>query len=101
MGEEDRQYPPTSFEYVTQRDKWAVVTHGRRGGDGGNGPPLASKNRSPPLEPKNRDFQKYSGQEKGKIYIFENIFFNVCGFLSEEMALMLLKNLAFLSHVFT
>ena len=32
---------------------------------------------------------------------FENLFFNYCSFLSEETALMLLKNLAFLSHVFT
>ncbi len=40
---------------------------------GGDAPPLASKNPSSPLEPKIRDLQKNSGQERGKMEIFENI----------------------------
>ncbi len=70
------------------------------GGDGGGAPSLASKNLSPPLEPKIRNLQKNSGQGMGKIEFFEIVFFNFCGFLSEEMVLMLPKNLVFLSHVY-
>ncbi len=36
----------------------------------GDAPPLASKNLSPPLEPKIRDLQKNSGQKKEKSAFF-------------------------------
>ncbi len=64
---------------------------GDGGGWGGDAPPVASKNLSPPLEPKIRDHKK-SDQKRGKIDIFENLCFIFCGFLSEEMAIILLKN---------
>ncbi len=41
---------------------------GEGGGWGGDAPPLASKNLSPPLEPKIRDLQKISGQKRGKVH---------------------------------
>ncbi len=62
------------------------------GDGGGDAPPLASKNLSPPLEPKIRDHQKKSDQKREKIEFFENLRFIFCGFLSEEMAIILLKN---------
>ena len=66
------------------------VTHGRRGEDA---PPLASKNFSPPLEPKIRDLKKFRTR-KGKKY-FLIIFFYYCGFLREDMALILLNKPCF------
>ncbi len=45
-------------------------TWARGGGWGGDAPPLASKNLSPPLEPKIRDLQKNSGHKKEKVNIF-------------------------------
>ena len=51
--------------------EWVGGTHGRRGGHGGgDAPPLASKNISPPLEPKIRNLQKISGQKREEITIF-------------------------------
>ncbi len=43
---------------------------GEGGGMGGDAPPLASKNLSPPLEPKIRDLQKKFLPKKGKSAIF-------------------------------
>ncbi len=49
-------------------------THGRWGGEmGGDAPPLASKNQSPPLEPKIRDLLK-NWARKGGILKFMKIF---------------------------
>ncbi len=45
-----------------------------RGEEGGDAPPLASKNLSPPLEPKIRDLQKISGQKRGKCNLKKNLF---------------------------
>ncbi len=70
---------------------------GDGGGGGGDAPPLASKNLSPPLEPKIRDLKK-SGQERGKNDFYK--LFNF-GFLSVQMAVKMQKNLAFLSYIFT
>ncbi len=68
---------------------------GERGGMEGDAPPLASKNLYPHIKPKIRVLQKNLGEKKEKIDSFENIFFIFCSFLSEEMALMLLKTLLF------
>ena len=66
-------------------------------GDGGGGyggkdaSPLASKNLSPPVEPKIRDLQKKWARKGEKLFFLKKIFI-FFGFLSDEMALMLLKN---------
>ena len=46
-------------------------TWARRGGRGGHPPLLASKNISPPLEPKIRYLQNITGQERGKLQFFD------------------------------
>ncbi len=59
---------------MTENHTWATG-----GGWGGDAPPLASKNLSPPLEPKIRDLPKKFGPGTGENYFFfEKLFFFLC-----------------------
>ena len=66
---------------------------GEGGGMGGDAPPLASKNLSPPLEPKIRDLQKNSGQKRGKGQIFLKKSLSFVIFAWNDWTLILLKKL--------
>ena len=73
---------------------------GEGGGWGGDAPPLASKNLSPPLEPKIRDLQKNSGQKKKKNTFFKKISF-FCDFCTEKLdPYFVKKRFLFLTLVF-
>ncbi len=65
---------------------------GERGGWVGDPPPLASKNLSPPLEPKIRDLQKFFWPKEGgnRIFLKKNSFCFRC-FKSEELTPILFK----------
>ncbi len=72
------------------------------GGGMGGGWPTPSIQKPIPSPRAKKGPSKKSGQDRGDIEIFLKSFSLIfCGFLSEEMALVLLKNFAFLSHFFT
>ena len=71
----------------SQRHTWASG-----GGWGGDAPPLASKNLSPPLEPKIRDLKKILTKKRKKcIFLKKSLSFMI--FARKDRTLILLKKL--------
>ncbi len=79
------------FEGVKISDRHTCAT----GGDGGGCPSPSVQKPIPSPKAKNQGPSKKLGHERENLEIFENIFLIFCGFLSEEMAPMLLKKPCF------